>query len=237
MSLKQAGDTGEPHGISGKRILANVTLFTMVGLGFMYQQTTELLKVRPPKLTPPAKVERQSKAEILTGEPVAERAYEKAEIVKAISAYRLSLDEDDVAALAAIIRAESEKYDHDWRLILAIIRAESQFNTRAKSHKGARGLMQVMPSTAEWLSPKMGLKYTGRDSLYDPEYNVKLGTRYLYMLHQRFGDIGKAIVAYNRGPDGLARYLRQGRKFPPTYLVRVMDYYEELKDGADEYAS
>ncbi len=231
-SLNQTGDTSEPHIISGKRILANVTLFTMLGLGFMYQQATELVKERHPEIVQPASLDLQAETEKVTEAPD-----EKAEIAKAIGIYRSSLDEDDIASLAGIVREESKRYNYDWKLILAIIRTESQFDTRARSHKGARGLMQVMPSTAEWLSPKMGLKYAGRDSLYDPEYNVKLGTRYLNMLHKRFGNMEKAIAAYNRGPDGLARYLRQGREYPPAYLVRVMDYYKELKDGADEYAS
>lgn len=243
MSLNQTGDTTEPHVISGKRVLANVTLFTMLGLGLMYHQTAELLTVKPSETTQPASLDRQIQTQTITEESateeteesVAREPDEKAEIAKAISACRSSLGEDDVAALADVIRAQSRKHNYDWKLILAIIRVESQFDARARSHKGARGLMQVLPSTAKWLSPKLGLEYAGRDSLYDPEYNVKLGTSYLYMLHQRFGDIEKAIVAYNRGPDGLTRYLRQGRKFPPTYLVRVMDYYKELKDSANEY--
>lgn len=236
-SLNQTGDTGEPHVISGKRILANATLFTILGLGFMGQQPTELLKVEPQMLTQPVSLEHQAKAETLIEESVAKEPDEKAEIAKAIGSYRSSLGEDEITALAGIVGEESKKYNYDWKLILAIMRTESQFDARARSHKGARGLMQVLPSTAKWLSPKMGLKYTGRDSLYNPEYNVKLGTRYLYMLHQRFGNMEKAIAAYNRGPDGLARYLRQGRKFPSAYLVRVMDYYKELKDDADGYAS
>jgi len=56
------------------------------------------------------------------------------------------------------------------------------------------------------------------------------------MLHRKFGNMDKAIAAYNRGPYGLTRYLRQGRKFPPEYLIRVMGYYKELKGGVNEYA-
>ncbi len=237
MSLNQAGETSEPHIISGKRIFANVTLFTMLGLGFMYQQTTELIKIRHPEIVQPTSSDSQVETEITAEEPVTKEPDEEVKIAKAIRSYRSSLSENDITALAGIVREESRKYKYDWELILAIMRTESHFNPRARSHKGARGLMQVLPSTAEWLAPKMGLKYTGRDSLYDPGYNVKLGTRYLHMLNQRFGNMEKAIAAYNRGPDGLTRYLRQGREFPSAYLVRVMDFYKELKDGADEYTS
>jgi soluble lytic murein transglycosylase len=93
--------------------------------------------------------------------------------------------------------------------------------------------MQVMPSTARWLASDLGLEYGGHSSLYDPKYNIRLGAHYLHMMHQKFGNIEKAIAAYNRGPTGLIRYLRQGRKFPSRYLVRVMGYYRELKNGLD----
>ena len=237
MSLNHSGDTGEPHGILGKRLLANVTLFTMLGLGFMYQQTTDVVELGGLQNIQPATYAHQTEAETPEEKQVAREADEKSEIIKSINESRTSLDEEDVSRLADIIRTESKKYNYDWKLILAIIKTESQFDIRARSHKGARGLMQVLPSTAEWLSPKMGLEYTGRDALYDPEYNVKLGTHYLHMLHQKFSNMDKAIVAYNRGPHGLTRYLRQGRKFPPEYLIRVMEHYKELKDGVNEYAS
>ena len=97
--------------------------------------------------------------------------------------------------------------------------------------------MQVLPSTAKWLSPKAGLKYRGSESLYEPEYNIKIGTHYLYTLHQKFGDIEKAIAAYNEGPTRLKRYIRQGKKHPPEYLAKVMSYYKELKSSSEEIAS
>ena len=245
MSLKQTGDTDEPHGLPWRRILTSVTLFTMLGFGFIYQQTTETVEAEPPQISQSIRIDQKTETVTPAEESITEESDQKAkteqdkrdEIAKAISACRSSLDKDDAVALANIIQKESEKHNYDWQLVLAIIRTESQFNTRARSNKDARGLMQVLPSTARWLSPKLGLKYTGSDSLYDPEYNIKLGTHYLRMLHQRFGNIEKAIAAYNRGPNGLTRYLRQGRKFPPEYLVRVMNYYKELKDDPDQYAS
>jgi soluble lytic murein transglycosylase len=213
----------------------------MLVLGFLCHQISVFVKANPPEISRQVGLEQQIRIEMPTEKSVTKELIKKldtkSQIVKAISASCSSLGEADISKLADVIQAESKKYDYDWKLILAIIKTESQYDIRARSHKGARGLMQVMPSTAKWLSPKMGLEYTGRDALYDPEYNVKLGTRYLYMLHQKFSNMDKAIVAYNRGPSGLTRYLRQGRKFPPEYLIRVMDRYKELKDGSGEYAS
>jgi soluble lytic murein transglycosylase len=159
------------------------------------------------------------------------RARERIEIAKAINTYCLRLDGETASSFANTILEESERYGYDWELILAIIITESQFDPWAKSHKGARGLMQVMPDTAKWLSPQLGLEYEGFRSLYDPEYNIKLGTCYLYMMHQKYGDIEKAIAAYNRGPKGLARYTKGGRGLPSRYLAKVMTYYKELKSS------
>jgi len=237
MSLNHAGDTDEPHGVFGKRLLINVTLFTIFGLGFMYQQTTDVVELGGLQDTQRGTYAHQTEAKAPEKKPVVKGPDERLEIIKAINESCTSLGKEDVSRLANVIQTESKKYNHDWKLILAIIKTESQFDIRARSNKGARGLMQVLPSTAKWLSPKMGLEYAGRDALYDPEYNVKLGTHYLNMLHRQFGNMDKAIVAYNRGPSGLTRYLRQGRKFPPEYLIRVMAHYKELKDGVNEYAS
>jgi len=208
----------------------------MIGLGFAYRQATGIVGVKQAYIDPQVEVNLQIENEAPAEEVTVQEPDEKVEIAKAISECRSSLDADDVASLASIIRDESKKYNYDWELILAIIRTESQLNARARSNKGARGLMQVLPSTAKWLSPKMGLKYKGHDFLYDPEYNIKLGTHYLHMMHKRFGDMGKAIAAYNRGPTGLTRYLRQGRKYPPMYLTKVMGYYKELKSSPDEFS-
>ena len=178
----------------------------------------------------------QEQPSTVTEELTAGKTDQTAQIAKAISACHTSLNEEDISSFASVVGRESEKYGYDWELILAIIRTESSLNVRARSRKGAIGLMQVMPNTAEWLAPQLGLKYGGRSSLYDPGYNVKLGTHYLHMLHQKFGDIEKAIAAYNRGPTGLARYLRQGRGFPSRYLAKVMDHYKQLKNNPNECA-
>jgi soluble lytic murein transglycosylase len=215
----------------------------MLGLGFMYQQVAEIAQANQyienemPAGEALSSDSTQEQSLTAAKELIARKANKTAQIVNAISTYRASLDEEDVSSFADAVQKESEKYGYDWELILAIIKTESSLNARAKSCKGAIGLMQVMPSTAEWLSPQLGLEYDGHSSLYDPVYNVKLGTHYLHMLHQKFGNIEKAIAAYNKGPTGLTRYLRRGKGFPSRYLVKVMDHYKQLKDNPGECAS
>jgi hypothetical protein len=125
--------------------------------------------------------------------------------------------------LDLFVHQAAGRYDVDFNLIYAIISAESQFNPRARSKKGAKGMMQLMPITADELDV---------DDIYDPEENIDAGVRYFRILLDRFeGDVELALAAYNAGPkkvirhDGVPPY-RQTR----TFISRVFDYYAALKD-------
>src|SRR5262249_989483 len=82
-------------------------------------------------------------------------------------------------------------------LVKAVIAAESAFDSDAVSHKGAQGLMQLMPDTAV----EMGVE----DS-FEPAQNLRGGASYLRSLIDRYGDLGRAIAAYNAGPSAVDRY-------------------------------
>jgi soluble lytic murein transglycosylase-like protein len=124
--------------------------------------------------------------------------------------------------LDAIIQQLSRKYGLDAELIRAVIRAESAFNHRAVSPKGARGLMQLMPATATEL---------GVQDSFDPAANVEGGTRYLRELLARHGnDLAKALAAYNAGPGAVQRH----RGIPPyretiRYIRRIITDYNRAK--------
>lgn len=94
-------------------------------------------------------------------------------------------------------------------LIYAIARQESAFSKDATSHAGARGLMQLMPGTARQTARKAGLKH--RDSyLFDPEYNMTLGSSYLNELLSKYnGNRILAAAAYNAGPHRVAKWIQQ----------------------------
>ena len=101
-------------------------------------------------------------------------------------------------------------YQIDRALVFAFMRQESQFNTKAVSHVGARGLMQLMPQTARFLE---GSSFRGRAALvHDPAYNVTLGKRYIALLlaHEAVeGDLIRLAAAYNGGPGNLMRWTRK----------------------------
>ncbi len=110
-------------------------------------------------------------------------------------------------------------------LLHAVIMTESNYNARAKSPKGAQGLMQLMPFTA---------KRFGVNNSYDPGQNIQGGARYLsYLLKLFKNDFSLAVAAYNAGEDAVIRY---GNKVPPyretvNYVGKVMSLYKKLRVG------
>jgi soluble lytic murein transglycosylase len=111
-------------------------------------------------------------------------------------------------------------------LVHALIRQESVFNPAAISPVGARGLMQLMPGTAQQVAGQLGLKHSHARLISDPEYNIKLGTSYLAEMIDRFnGSYVLAIASYNAGPGRTAEWLR---KFgdPRAEGVDVIDWIE-----------
>jgi soluble lytic murein transglycosylase-like protein len=112
-------------------------------------------------------------------------------------------------SLNEVINAISDRHHIDPDLINSVIHAESGFNPRAVSPKGAQGLMQLMPQTALQL---------GVSNPFDPRSNVEGGTRYLSELLQRYNfDLIKALAAYNAGPQRVQQY----RGVPPYYETRA----------------
>jgi membrane-bound lytic murein transglycosylase F len=108
--------------------------------------------------------------------------------------------EQSIQKYGPIIRKYSEKYDLDWRLVLAVIRQESSFKPNAQSRKGAYGLMQIMPGTQAELMKKLGVP-----EARSPYYNIKAGMYHLKSLYRYFEDApGRdrrdlALAAYNAG--------------------------------------
>lgn len=108
-------------------------------------------------------------------------------------------------------------------LALAVIWTESKYRPNAVSRSGAKGLMQLMPSTAEWLSDELGEEYSD-EKLFEPEYNLRLGIYYLSYLQGRF-DGDYILAAYNAGEGNVKLWLESGGevKFPETrdYIKKV----------------
>lgn len=100
-----------------------------------------------------------------------------------------------------------EKYAVPTSLVFAVIKVESGFQSDAISSVGARGLMQLLPSTAEWLAATYLDEDPKAVNLFDPETNIKYGVYYLQYLFSRFGSWENAIIAYNWGEGNFKSFL------------------------------
>lgn len=145
---------------------------------------------------------------------------------------RAPKEADDPAAAAPkgkdwefhpIIVEVADRHEVDPALIKAIIMAESGYDPTAVSKRGAKGLMQLMPTTAQSL---------GVEDIFDPEHNIKAGVRYFKKLLNQFdGDVKLALAAYNAG----SRKVRKYNGIPPfratrIYIKKVFKYYELYKE-------
>ncbi|MGD2149112.1 MAG: lytic transglycosylase domain-containing protein [Desulfobacterales bacterium] len=123
-----------------------------------------------------------------------------------------------------LITEASKKHGVSFSLLKALIKIESDFNPRAISSAGAKGLMQIMPENIRALNIK---------DPFDPLENIMGGARYLKQLIKRFdGELPMALAAYNAGPNMVDRY----KRIPPfeeteNFVEKVMKYYSIFKKG------
>ncbi len=132
----------------------------------------------------------------------------------------------NAARVDRIVEEVARKYHVDPLLVHSVIEVESNYNPFAVSHKGAQGLMQLIPATA---------KRFGIENSFDPEQNIDAGVRYLKYLQSVFQDNRLALAAYNAGEGAVTKY----QWIPPyretqDYVERVGMKYAELKREAEE---
>lgn len=140
----------------------------------------------------------------------------------------------------------SQENELDPSLVFSVIKAESNFNPQATSHKNARGLMQIIDNTGIWAANKMGIKEFKVEYLYDPEINIKIGCWYLKKLRNEIynynGQLNNELVlaAYNGGIGNVQKWLSDrayssnGKtldKIPykeTENYVKKVKYYQEI---------
>lgn len=128
--------------------------------------------------------------------------------------------------MARMIHEEARKEGIDPELAFRLVRVESRFHPRARSHAGALGLTQLMPGTARSIDRRMRTA----EAVLEPRANLRVGFRYLRRLIDHYeGDVRLALLAYNRGENAVDRALRRGRDPENGYSRKV------LGTGADRY--
>ena len=110
---------------------------------------------------------------------------------------------------AEYVKKYANEYNVDEYLIYAIIKAESNFEPNAESHRGAKGLMQLMYSTAEDISKRIGIELN-EENILEPDININLGTKYISMLIQKYNNTNLALAAYNAGSGNVDGWIEKG---------------------------
>ncbi|MGP5060887.1 lytic transglycosylase domain-containing protein [Psychrobacter celer] len=144
-------------------------------------------------------------------------AHNTPKVVNASNPKKGRINDYNKTKLDQVIEYNANKYDVSPALIRAIIRQESNFNTLAVSPKGARGLMQVLPSTA---------KNYGSYDLFLPHHNVEVGSRHFSRLMKKYKQLPLALAAYNAGEGNVSKH----NGIPPfletqKYVLNVLKSY------------
>lgn len=141
------------------------------------------------------------------------------------------LPEFKAERLSRLIVRLSREHNIPARLILSVMKVESNFQPWAVSPKGALGLMQLMPETGAWVAARYGMRWDGPATLLDEEMNTIMGVRYLSYLKDKYsGDLRKMLSAYNRGPAAVDLDVSNGRNF-------TTDYYKKIKEYLPKFAA
>ncbi len=177
-------------------------------------------------LLPPAKTAELTRYADRTGSVFALNAPDELMTIEVSSARRKAQPvQISQRELRQTIKSAARQHQLSPALLWAVIQAESNFNTGAVSARGALGLMQLMPSTAEFLKVENPL---------NPVDNIRGGARYLRYLLNRFDDnLPLALAAYNAGPAKVRRHQDQIPPIPQTqqYVEKVLALYDSFESG------
>jgi len=159
---------------------------------------------------------------------------EKAVIVEKTATFlkerRTGGSEERIKAIANSVYEESKRYDIDYRLVLAVMKVESNFKNEAISRHGARGLMQVKLSSARIIGRESGVEVKGAKCLHEPEKNIKIGVSYLSKLRDMFDNIVSALHAYNAGPAKVKKASSEDSAKTTAFTRKVMNEYRSIAE-------
>jgi len=137
------------------------------------------------------------------------------------------IPEDKLRDIASYVYTESKERNLDYRLVLAVMKVESNFKQDAVSSKGARGLLQIKPSLGRGIAETLGVTWSGDRILHEPEKNIKFGVYHLSQLIENFETLQWALYAYNSGSTK-ARELSAKHKQPGIRFAKaVLSAYEK----------
>lgn len=125
-----------------------------------------------------------------------------------------------------IVNRYAEQYDLPPSLLYAVIRTESHFQEDAVSRVGAKGLMQLMDTTYEWIQTKIPGEAEPLSRIFEPEINIRCGAKVLDVLHDLFSEPETAIAAYNAGNGTVSKWLKDERYSADGKTLKDIPYTE-----------
>jgi soluble lytic murein transglycosylase len=149
------------------------------------------------------------------------------DISDALEQYYSGISPIERKKIAKTILAVSEEYSLQPELILAVIKTESSFKPYVISDKGACGLMQLLPSTAEEVAEELRITLE-KEHIFDPIINIILGSYYLNKLTNQFGDFELALTAYNMGPGRVMNLEEANYPYSREYAETVLKNYNQI---------
>ena len=147
-------------------------------------------------------------------------------IVDYIQDENVALEDEELRIISERVYDESKRCNVDYRLVLALMKIESNFRYDAVSKRGARGLMQVKPSLAKYIAEDVGIRWWGDKTLDEPEKNIRIGVHIFAKLIEDFQGINMALHAYHVGPTRLREILTKKKIPQKRYLNLVLDEYD-----------
>jgi soluble lytic murein transglycosylase len=147
-------------------------------------------------------------------------------IIDYIQDENVLLEDEELRTISERVYDESKRCNVDYRLVLALMKIESNFRYDAVSKQGARGLMQVKPSLAKYIAEDVGIRWWGDKTLDEPEKNIKIGVHIFSKLIEDFQGINMALHAYHVGPTRLREILTKKKIPQKRYLNLVLDEYD-----------
>jgi soluble lytic murein transglycosylase len=167
---------------------------------------------------------------IIINEDGTDKAIIVSKTVRYLRGKGISTTDEKLKTIANSVYEESQKYAIDYRLILAVMKVESNFKNEAISSKGARGLLQVKPSLAKYIAKDNGMEVTEvtSRSLHEPETNIKIGVNYLSKLIDMFENLTSALHAYNVGPSKVKKIGALNTAPSTRFTKKVMNEYQQI---------
>jgi soluble lytic murein transglycosylase len=149
------------------------------------------------------------------------------QITRHLKIENINIEDDAAMMISRVVYEQSAHYGLDYRLILALMKIESNFKDGAVSSMGARGLLQIKPSVAKYIAQDAGITWDGHRTLDEPDSNIKIGIHFFSQLIKDFKNINVALRAYNMGPTRVKELSQNNMQSTGGFPGLVMNEYRK----------